>query len=178
MHYKAGTVGRFLPGLTFRLNPVEGFEEGGRLWVKGPNVMRSDFKEKKLGSTKSFPDSWYDTGDIVHIDGEGYLSVKGRAKRFAKVGGEIVSLMAVEDAVTRLWPNYTHAIITRPDLKKGEQLILYTTYSLADKSSLISFWKHEGLSEISLPKALYILPTLPLLGSGKIDYAALSCLSS
>ncbi len=93
------------------------------------------------------------------------------------MGGEIVSLVAVEEAIARLWPQAFHAIIIRPDLKKGESLILYTTYSHADKSSLISFWKREGLSEVSLPKALYILPTLPLLGSGKVDYASLPFLS-
>ncbi len=187
MHYKSGTVGRFLPGLTFRLDPVEGIEEGGRLWVKGPNVVRDQDlrsqgtrfrnQEKKLPPDTLIPDSWYDTGDIVSIDEDGYLTIKGRAKRFAKVGGETVSLSAVEEAIARLWPNYLHAVITCPDLKKGERLILYTTYSLADKFSLIAFWKHEGLSEVSLPKALYVLPTLPLLGSGKVDYAALSCLS-
>jgi len=169
MHYKAGTVGRFLPGLLHRLDPVEGIDKGGRLWVKGPNVMQGYLpsqhdKEKE---------EWYDTGDIAEVDEEGYVTLKGRVKRFAKVGGEMISLTAVEEAVDSLWPGHTHGVLAEPDPKKGERLILYTTYPQADKAALVSFWKQEGLSELSLPRVLIVLPSLPLLGSGKIDYRAL-----
>jgi acyl-[acyl-carrier-protein]-phospholipid O-acyltransferase / long-chain-fatty-acid--[acyl-carrier-protein] ligase len=169
MHYKAGTVGKFLPGLSYRLDPVEGIESGGRLWVKGPNVMQGYLplqhaKEKE---------EWYDTGDIAEVDEEGYVTLKGRVKRFAKVGGEMISLTAVEEAVESLWPGHTHGVLAESDPKKGERLILYTTYPQADKAALVSFWKQEGLSELSLPRVLTVLPSLPLLGSGKIDYRAL-----
>ncbi|MBI2707856.1 MAG: acyl-[ACP]--phospholipid O-acyltransferase [Proteobacteria bacterium] len=170
MHYKAGTVGRFLPGLIHRLDPVEGIDQGGRLWVKGPNVMQGYLPDP----SSSTSDPWYDTGDIAEVDEEGYVTLKGRAKRFAKVGGETISLTAVEEAVGRLWPEYTHGVITRADLKKGEQLVLFTTCPTADKTTLLSFWKQEGLSDLSLPRVLIILPSLPLLGSGKVDYRALS----
>ncbi len=167
MHHKAGTVGQFLPGLTHRLEPVEGIDHGGRLWVKGPNVMKGYL------SYETTDEDWYDTGDIAVVDEEGYVTLKGRAKRFAKVGGETVSLTAVEEAVGRLWPEHVHAVIARPDPKKGEQLVLYTTCPTADKSALMSFWKEKGLSDLSLPRTLVILSTLPLLGSGKVDYRAL-----
>ena len=178
MHYKAGTVGRFLPGLSYRLDPVEGIEKGGRLWVKGPNVMQgyldSESSLRAEGEATQHSKNWHDTGDIAEVDEEGYVTLKGRAKRFAKVGGETVSLTAVEEAVGRLWPGYTHGVITQPDLKKGERLILYTTYPKADKAALVYFWKQEGLSELSLPRVLVVLSSLPLLGSGKVDYRALT----
>jgi len=173
MHYKSGTVGRLLPGIAYRLKPVEGISEGGRLWVQGPNVMKGYLlttSPKKLIPPK---DGWYDTGDVVEIDAEGYVHLKGRSKRFAKVGGEMISLAAVEEAVNQLWPQHIHAIIARPDARRGEELILFTIFKDADKSALISFWKEQGLSKLSLPRILRILPSLPLLGSGKVNYLAL-----
>ena len=112
-------------------------------------------------------------GVVVEIDAEGYVHLKGRSKRFAKVGGEMISLAAVEEAVNRLWPQHIHAIIARPDARRGEELILFTIFKDADKSALISFWKEQGLSKLSLPRTLRILPSLPLLGSGKVNYVAL-----
>ncbi len=173
MHYKAHTVGRFLPGISHRLESVEDISEGGRLWVKGPNVMEGYLLASSPGKLIPPLKEWYDTGDIVNIDSEGYVRLLGRAKRFAKVGGETISLLAVEEALLRLWPGSIHAVITRPDSKKGERLVLFTNYVSAEKSALISFWKIQGLSELSLPRVIHILPLLPLLGSGKINYRAL-----
>jgi acyl-[acyl-carrier-protein]-phospholipid O-acyltransferase/long-chain-fatty-acid--[acyl-carrier-protein] ligase len=177
MHHKAGTVGRFFPGLSYRLDPVEGIDVGGRLWVKGPNVMKgylgSESSLRAEGDASQHSKNWHDTGDIAEVDADGYVTLKGRAKRFAKVGGETVSLAAVEEAVGRLWTGYTHAVITHPDPKKGEHLVLYTTFPKADKTALLSFWKEEGLPDVSLPRVLIILFSLPLLGSGKVDYKAL-----
>jgi acyl-[acyl-carrier-protein]-phospholipid O-acyltransferase / long-chain-fatty-acid--[acyl-carrier-protein] ligase len=173
MHYKAGTVGRFLPGISHRLESVEDIPEGTRLWVKGPNIMKGYLLAGPPGKLIPPPKGWYDTGDIVDIDAEGFVRLLGRAKRFAKVGGETVSLIAVEETILRLWPGHIHAVIARPDPKKGEQLILFTNFPAAERSILISFWKAQGLSELSLPKVIRILPTLPLLGSGKVDYRAL-----
>ncbi|MBA3813981.1 MAG: acyl-[ACP]--phospholipid O-acyltransferase [Alphaproteobacteria bacterium] len=177
MHYKAGTVGRFLPGITYRLKSVEGLLEGGRLSVKGPNIMKGYLLDSSPGILVPPHEGWYDTGDIVHIDEEGYVTIKGRAARFAKVGGEMISLMGVEDALYRLWPEYVHAVIAQPDQKKGEQLLLLTTFPTADRTALMAFWKGQGLSDLSLPRVIKILPSLPLLGSGKIDYKALEALA-
>jgi acyl-[acyl-carrier-protein]-phospholipid O-acyltransferase/long-chain-fatty-acid--[acyl-carrier-protein] ligase len=176
MHYKAGTVGRFLPGISYQLAPVEGFENGGRLSVKGPNIMKGYLLESAPGVLVPPPDGWYDTGDVVQIDEEGYVSVKGRAARFAKVGGEMVSLMGVEEALYRLWPDYMHAVIAQPDQKKGEQLVLFTTFPTADRPVLVAHWRKQGLSELSIPRVIHIVPSLPLLGSGKIDYKGLEVL--
>lgn len=173
MHYKAGTVGRFLPGIAHRLRSVEGLSQGGRLSVKGPNIMKGYLLNASPGVITPPPDGWYDTGDIIQIDAEGYVTLKGRATRFAKIGGEMISLLAVEEALHRLWPEHVHAIVAQPDQKKGEILMLFTTFPAADRAALITFWKAQGLSELSLPKVVKILPALPLLGSGKIDYKTL-----
>ena len=173
MHYKAGTVGRFLPDIAYRFEPVEGVTHGGRLWVKGPNVMKGYLLSTKPGKLVPPPEGWYDTADVAVMDEEGYVRLLGRAKRFAKVGGEMVSLAAVEEAVYRVWPEAKHAVIAQPDPKKGERLILFTDYPSADKSALISFWKAQGMAELTLPASLYILSSLPLLGTGKVDYKAL-----
>jgi len=173
MHYKSGTVGRLLPEISYHLKHVEGIAQGGRLWVQGPNVMKGYLLASSPGKLIPPKDEWYDTGDIVEIDEEGYVHLKGRSKRFAKVGGEMISLAAVEEAVKRLWPKHIHGIIARPDPRKGEVLILFTNFKEADKSTLISFWNEQGLSKLSLPREIHILPSLPLLGSGKVDYVAL-----
>jgi len=173
MHYKEHTVGRFLPGISYRLVSVEGIEEGGRLWVKGPNVMKGYLLAATPQELIPPKEGWYDTGDIASIDKEGYLRLLGRAKRFAKVGGETISLTRVEEALFLLWPEHLHAVIALPDPKKGEQIILCTDYPLAERSTLVSFWKAQGFSDLSLPRVIHILHSLPLLGSGKVDYKAL-----
>lgn len=177
MHYKPGTVGRFLPGISYRLQSLEDLPEGGRLSVKGPNIMKGYLLASSPGQLTPPPEGWYDTGDIAQIDKEGYVTLKGRATRFAKVAGEMVPLTGVEEAITRFWPNYMHAVIARPDRRKGEQLVLYTTFPSATRELLHTFWKKERLSELSLPRTIHILPSLPLLGTGKIDYRALTNLT-
>jgi acyl-[acyl-carrier-protein]-phospholipid O-acyltransferase/long-chain-fatty-acid--[acyl-carrier-protein] ligase len=176
MHYKAGTVGRFLPGISYRLRPVEGLSKGGRLSVSGLNIMKGYLLVSSAQKLIPPPDGWYDTGDIVQIDEEGYVTLIGRSTRFAKVGGEMISLIGVEEALNRLWPEHIHAVTARADQKKGEQLVLFTTFPSADRSTLIAFWKAQGLSDLSLPRIVNILATIPLLGSGKIDYKALEAL--
>jgi acyl-[acyl-carrier-protein]-phospholipid O-acyltransferase/long-chain-fatty-acid--[acyl-carrier-protein] ligase len=115
-------------------------------------------------------DGWYDTGDIVDIDDEGYISIKGRAKRFAKVGGEMISLTAVEGLLSTLWPDHTHAIVAMPDEKKGEQLILLTENKDAQRQEITEYVRQQGLSELGLPKKIVYVDQVPLLGTGKIDY--------
>jgi len=122
MDFKAGTVGRFMPSMGYKLEPVEGIEEGGRLHVSGPNIMLgyllADNPGKLVAPKSIYGDGWYDTGDIVHVDNEGFLSIRGRSKRFAKVSGEMVSLTAVEQLATNAWPDAHHAAISLPDAKK------------------------------------------------------------
>jgi acyl-[acyl-carrier-protein]-phospholipid O-acyltransferase/long-chain-fatty-acid--[acyl-carrier-protein] ligase len=115
-------------------------------------------------------DGWYDTGDIVDIDDEGFITIKGRAKRFAKVGGEMISLTAVEDLLSELWPDHTHAIVAVPDEKKGEQLVLVTENKDAQRQEITEYVRNQGLPELGLPKKIIHVDKVPLLGTGKIDY--------
>ncbi|MFT6346455.1 MAG: acyl-[acyl-carrier-protein]-phospholipid O-acyltransferase, partial [Myxococcota bacterium] len=170
MHNKPGTVGRIMPGIEHRLEEVPGIEDGKRLFVKGPNVMKGYLLAETDGKIIPAKDGWYDTGDIVHIDEDGYISIRGRAKRFAKIGGEMVSLTAVESYLSKLWPENNHAVIAISDKKKGEQLVLLTTKKDAQRSEISAYVKENGISDLSSPKEIKIVDDLPLLGTGKIDY--------
>jgi acyl-[acyl-carrier-protein]-phospholipid O-acyltransferase/long-chain-fatty-acid--[acyl-carrier-protein] ligase len=172
---RPGTVGRLLPALEHRLEPVEGIPEGGRLFVRGPNVMAG-----YLGADRRPvpPEGgWHDTGDVAAIDADGTVRLLGRLKRFAKVAGEMVSLTAVEDLAAKLWPDARHAVVALPDPKKGERLILVTERLDAAVAPLAAFAKTEGAPEIAVPRRITHVHDLPLLGSGKIDYAALQQLA-
>ena len=173
MFNKFGTVGRLLPGMEVRLEPVPGVEDGGRMFVRGPNVMLGYLRAENPGVLEKPEGGWHDTGDIVSIDHEGFITIRGRAKRFAKVGGEMVSLAAVEMLAAELWPDAISGVATVPDPRKGERLILVTTKKDPVRSDLIMFARSRGASEMMVPAEVLIVEKLPLLGSGKVDYAAL-----
>jgi acyl-[acyl-carrier-protein]-phospholipid O-acyltransferase/long-chain-fatty-acid--[acyl-carrier-protein] ligase len=173
MHFRAGTVGRLLPGIEARLDPVPGIEEGGRLAIRGPNVMRGYFKAEAPGVLQPPEDGWHDSGDIVTIDAEGFVTIRGRAKRFAKIGGEMVSLPAVEGYAAALWPESDHAVVTRPDSRKGEQLVMFTTRSDARFATLSAWGKANGVAELIIPRDIRVLDALPVLGTGKLDYVTM-----
>jgi acyl-[acyl-carrier-protein]-phospholipid O-acyltransferase/long-chain-fatty-acid--[acyl-carrier-protein] ligase len=166
-----GSVGRTLPGIDVRLEPVEGIHEGGRLFVRGPNVMAGYIHAGQPGVIVPTPGGWHDTGDIVTID-DGYVSIRGRAKRFAKIGGEMISLAAVEALASGLWPDNTHVCVSLPDQRKGESLVLVTDKPDADKTELAAYARQEGTPELWVPKVLLVTQQIPILGSGKVDYAA------
>jgi acyl-[acyl-carrier-protein]-phospholipid O-acyltransferase/long-chain-fatty-acid--[acyl-carrier-protein] ligase len=176
MHQKPGSVGRFLTSIEYRLKKVSGVDEGGRLFVKGPNIMLGYYKEDKPGELQPPKDGWHDTGDIVSVDDDGYVTIKGRAKRFAKIGGEMISLSSVEGLAEHVWPEHEHAVISIPDAKKGEQLVLFTTKPDADKKELLTYAQEHGVTELSVPKTVKTLDKLPVLGTGKIDYKLLETL--
>ncbi len=121
-------------------------------------------------------EGWHDTGDIVSIDHEGFITIRGRAKRFAKIGGEMISLAAVETLAAELWPDALSGVATVPDPRKGERLILVTTRKDPVRSDLLAFARSRGASEMMVPAEVLIVEKLPLLGSGKIDYTALQSL--
>ena len=173
MHSLPGSVGRLMPGIEYRLESVPGIDDGGKLQVFGPNIMKGYYLADRPAVLQPPKDGWYDTGDIVAIDDKGFLSIKGRVKRFAKIGGEMVSLAAVESYVSQLWPEYSHAATHLPDPKKGEQIVLVTTNPDAQREMLVSYAKQHGISEMSIPKTILITDQLPLLGTGKVDYVAL-----
>ena len=174
MHFKAGTVGRLMPGLEARLEPVAGIEGAGRLLVKGPNVMAGYFRDGAPGVLEPVPDGWYDTGDIVAIDGEGFLSIKGRAKRFAKIAGEMVSLGAVEDLAAKVSPGFRHAAVARPDARKGEAVLLLSEDPALTREAIAKAAAAAGVPEIMLPREVIAGATIPVLGTGKTDYVTLA----
>ena len=173
MFNKFGSVGRLLPGMTAKLEPVEGVEDGGRLYVRGPNVMLGYLRADRPGVLEPPADGWHDTGDIVAIDAQGFVAIKGRAKRFAKVGGEMVSLAAVEMLAGDLWPDNVSAVAALPDPRKGERLVLVTDKRGATRGDFQAFARSKHASELMLPSEVIVLDKLPLLGSGKVDYMAL-----
>ncbi len=169
---KDGTVGALLPGIVSRLEPVDGITVGGRLVVRGPNVMAGYILADQPGVLVPAKDGWHDTGDIVEIDERGLVSIKGRAKRFAKLGGEMVSLAAVEAMVSALWPDSNHVVINVSDPRKGEQLILVTDKVGADRDSLQKHARAQGMPELWVPRTIIPVPQIPVLASGKVDFQA------
>jgi len=177
MHYQAGTVGRLLPGIEGRLEAVPGIDEGGRLSIRGPNIMAGYYLNDAPGVLRAPEGGWHDTGDIVTIDPGGFVTIRGRAKRFAKIGGEMISLPAVEGYASAVWPGFDHAVVTRPDPRKGEQLVLFTTAPGANPRALLEWGKANGIAEIALPRQIVQVEALPVLGTGKIDYVTIGALA-
>jgi acyl-[acyl-carrier-protein]-phospholipid O-acyltransferase/long-chain-fatty-acid--[acyl-carrier-protein] ligase len=180
MDYKAGTVGRFMPDMEYRLEPVPGIEDAGLLHVKGPNIMQgyllADNPGKLVPPESVYGKGWYDTGDIVHVDEEGFISIRGRSKRFAKVSGEMISLTVVEQLAAKAWPEAYHAAVSLPDAKKGEQIILLTTQKNASVHDLAAV--ADGISHIGLPKKILVVNSVPVMASGKTDYPAATALAA
>jgi acyl-[acyl-carrier-protein]-phospholipid O-acyltransferase / long-chain-fatty-acid--[acyl-carrier-protein] ligase len=167
---RSGTVGHLMPLVEHRLEAVEGIHEGGKLVVRGPNVMLGYMLADKPGVIQPSKDGWHDTGDIVDLDSERRIVIKGRAKRFAKLGGEMVSLAAVETLISDLWPGFTHVCVTLPDPKKGEQIVLVTDKQDADKAQISPHFKASGVPELWAPRAMLVVAGIPVMGSGKVDY--------
>jgi acyl-[acyl-carrier-protein]-phospholipid O-acyltransferase / long-chain-fatty-acid--[acyl-carrier-protein] ligase len=180
---KPGSVGRLSPLMEARLEPVAGVdppggrEQIGRLFVRGPNVMLGYYRAERPGVLEPPAGGWHDTGDIVAIDTQGYLAIKGRAKRFAKVGGEMVSLSAVEAMVADIWPNVVNVVVAAPDSRKGERLILLTADRSITREKLLHHARAKGASDLMVPAEIVVVDKVPLLGSGKPDYVAASALA-
>jgi acyl-[acyl-carrier-protein]-phospholipid O-acyltransferase/long-chain-fatty-acid--[acyl-carrier-protein] ligase len=171
-----GSAGRFLPGIEHRLEPVEGVTEGGRLFVRGPNIMKG-YLNPEANATFLALGGWYDTGDIAKVDANGFLHILGRLKRFAKVSGEMVSLTAIEDALAGAFPHYglrcQIAVITRPDEEKGEALIAISNEPRLQIAEIRAVIKAKGLNNLSVPREILVVPSIPKLGTGKIDHRGL-----
>jgi acyl-[acyl-carrier-protein]-phospholipid O-acyltransferase/long-chain-fatty-acid--[acyl-carrier-protein] ligase len=170
MHFKAGTVGRILPGIAHRVEPVAGINASGRLSVSGPNVMLGYLRSDAPGVLQPPPDGWYDTGDIIDIDADGFVTIKGRVKRFAKIAGEMVPLGGVEELIAKVSPGCGHAVVSIPDAKKGERLVLLTEDKNLHRGDVSAAAKASGLPEIFVPRSIVPVASIPLLGTGKIDY--------
>jgi acyl-[acyl-carrier-protein]-phospholipid O-acyltransferase/long-chain-fatty-acid--[acyl-carrier-protein] ligase len=174
MFNRFGTVGRLMPGMEARIEPVPGVEDGGRLYVKGPTVMLGYLRSEKPGVIEPPPEGWHDTGDIVAIDDQGFLTIKGRAKRFAKIGGEMISLAGVENLASELWPDALSVVAALPDARKGERLILMTEREGASRADFQTFAKARGASDLMIPAEIVVVEHIPVLGSGKVDYVGVT----
>ena len=176
MRPRHGSAGRFLPGIQYRLEPVEGVAEGGRLFVRGPNIMRGYLNAEANAKFQALG-GWYDTGDIVSIDADGFVFILGRLKRFAKVSGEMVSLAAVEDALAGAFPQYglrfAVAVVARPDAARGEKLIAVTNEPRLTLEEVRAAIHARGLSNLAVPREIKVLHDLPRLGTGKINHREL-----
>jgi acyl-[acyl-carrier-protein]-phospholipid O-acyltransferase/long-chain-fatty-acid--[acyl-carrier-protein] ligase len=172
-HNQPGTVGRLLPEIEYRLEPVPGIEGGARLHVRGPNVMRGYLDPMKPGGVDVLPNGWHDTGDVVEICADGFVRILGRVRRFAKIGGEMVSLNAVEHYAAQVWPQGTHAVVAIKDARKGERLVLFTDAPGAEAAELLTWAQKNGAPEIAVPKKVMAIEEIPVLGSGKTDYVTL-----
>ena len=167
---RRGTVGGLLPGMEIKLEKVEGIPGGGRLYVRGPNIMAGYLTENGLEPP---PGGWHDTGDVVDITDDNWIKILGRVKRFAKIGGEMVSLTAAEDIATAVWPDSRHAVIAMPDPKKGERLVLVTDRRDADPGPLVAHAQTIGAPELAVPRKIIRVTEIPVLGTGKTDYVAI-----
>lgn len=175
--YRSGTVGKILPGIESQIKDVPGIEEDnpncGELWVKGDNIMLGYMRHNKPGVLQPPEDGWYNMGDIVEIDPDGFLQIKGRSKRFAKIAGEMVSLPASEEFINSVWKDHQSCVVAIRVEKKGEQLVAVTTNKKAQLSELRDEGKKRGMPNVGIPRELIVVKELPVLGAGKIDYPAL-----
>lgn len=176
LFYKIGSAGRLMPCIDYKLEPVDGVEplttdeQVGVLTIKGPNLM-----EGYLIDGEGFVplDGYYDTGDVVSMDRERFISIRSRVKRFAKVSGEMVSLDAVEKAFSNCFDHAASAATNIQDEKRGEKIIVYTTAKDVDRKKLREYWQQNGISMLSIPERIVEVDELPLLGTGKTDYVTL-----
>jgi acyl-[acyl-carrier-protein]-phospholipid O-acyltransferase/long-chain-fatty-acid--[acyl-carrier-protein] ligase len=173
MANKNGSVGTLMPGLEAKLEAVSGIDTGGLLFVRGPNVMLGYYLYDQPGVIQAPPDHWYNTGDIVEIDSDGFVIIKGRVKRFAKIAGEMVSLESVEDIANHASAQHQHAATTQTDLQRGENIILYTTDVALTRDQLANSAKELGSPELAIARKIIAVEELPLLGTGKTDYVTL-----
>jgi len=171
-----GSAGRFMPGIDCKFEPVEGVPEGGRLWVRGPNIMRG-YLNREANEKFLAAGGWYDTGDVASLDEDGFLQILGRLKRFAKVSGEMVSLTAVEEALAGAFPQYglrfLVAVMTRPDADRGESLFAVANDQRLSMEELRAAIKAKGLSNLCVPREIRYQRDIPKLGTGKVDYRQL-----
>jgi acyl-[acyl-carrier-protein]-phospholipid O-acyltransferase / long-chain-fatty-acid--[acyl-carrier-protein] ligase len=173
MANKNGTVGQFFPGIEHTLEPIPGIEQGGLLRVKGDNIMQGYYLYDQPGKLIPPPDGWYDTGDVVEVDAEGFIHIKGRVKRFAKVAGEMVSLELVEKIANTAAPEHQHAATTQSNANRGENIVLYTTDAALKREDLQVVAKNLGAPEIAIARKIVLVEAIPLLGTGKTDYVTL-----
>ena len=182
-----GSIGKLLPAMEYRIEPVDGIEKGGELVVRGPNVMLGYIMPDNPGVLKPLENGWYHTGDVVEIDEIGFIYIKDRIKRFAKIGGEMVSLNAVDNMVRKAyeWMSpqdktgegstdmFSYGVVAIPHESKGEQIVLVTNNRMVTQEVLHSYIKNNGMSELYLPRVILFRDKLPVFATGKADNVTL-----
>jgi acyl-[acyl-carrier-protein]-phospholipid O-acyltransferase/long-chain-fatty-acid--[acyl-carrier-protein] ligase len=176
--FRPGTVGRLLPGIDHRIEPVAGIERGGLLHVRGPNVMLGHYTSAEPGVLHACRSTqgpgWHATGDIVEIDDEGFVVIRGRMRRFAKIAGEMISLDQVEEVARAASPAHHHAAVLKVEEYGGETTVLYTTDAGLDRIALQKAARACGARDFAVARHVVTLRALPMLASGKTDYATLN----
>jgi acyl-[acyl-carrier-protein]-phospholipid O-acyltransferase/long-chain-fatty-acid--[acyl-carrier-protein] ligase len=174
---RPGSVGRAIEGVQVRVENYEtekpcGVGEIGKILVKGDNVMKGYFDDFEQTSL-SIRHGWYDTGDMGYEDADGYVWHVGRLKRFLKVGGEMVSLIKVEDVLEKfLPPDVECCVVEVPDALRGARIVAAITQPIDEKATLKKMAEH--LPNIAMPSKFVIMPELPKAGSGKIDFRTIT----
>ena len=181
-----GSIGKLLPAMEYKIQPVDGIEKGGELVVRGPNVMLGYIIPSQPGVLQPLEDGWYHTGDVVEIDEIGFIYIKDRSKRFAKIGGEMVSLNAVDNMVRKAYEwmapqdksddngeMFSYGVVAIPHESKGEQIVLVTNNRMVTQDVLHSYIKNNGMSELYLPRIILFRDKLPVFATGKADNVTL-----
>ncbi len=181
-HARLGTVGTLVPGVAARILPVPGIEHGGELHVHGPNLLSGYYLLEQPARLQpplsAAGPGWYNTGDVAELDADGYLTLHGRLKRFAKVAGEMISLEVVESLARTASADAQHAASSAADPARGESIVLFTTDSGLNREQLKAAARVRGVPELAVPRRIEVLEALPLLGTGKVDYLRLKSMAS
>lgn len=172
-----GSIGKLLPALEYKINHVDGIEKGGELWIKGPNIMQGYIMPDSPGVLVPLEGGWYHTGDVVEIDEIGFVYIRDRIKRFAKIGGEMVSLNAVDEMVRKAYEwmggEFDYGVVAVPHESKGEQIVLVTNNRHVEQDVLHSYIRNNGMSELFLPRIILFRDKLPVFATGKADNVTL-----
>ncbi len=173
-HQKKGSIGQIFPNVQVRIVDINtekilGTNQEGKILVKGDNVMvgyLGDLEETSL----RIRNGWYETGDIGLIDDDGYLWHKGRLKRFVKVGGEMVSLVKVEEILTKFLPeDVICCVVDVPHPTKGADVVAAVTTGNFDQHAVMKKLKKE-LPSIAIPKVFEVIEDIPMMASGKVNF--------
>ncbi len=171
-----GSIGKLLPAIEYKIEPVPGIEKGGELVVRGPNIMMGYIMPDNPGVLVPLKDGWYHTGDVVEIDEIGFVYIRDRIKRFAKIGGEMVSLNAVNEMVCKAYEadgEFQYGVVATPHESKGEQIVLATNNKNVTQEGLHAYIKANSMSELYLPRVILYMEKLPVFATGKADNVTL-----
>ncbi|MGH7798408.1 MAG: acyl-[ACP]--phospholipid O-acyltransferase [Candidatus Binatia bacterium] len=181
--HKPGTVGQPIPGVAVKVvdpdseGPMAPGEEG-LLLVKGPNLMLGYLGQEQL-TGQSLRHGWYVTGDIAAVDEDGFIKITDRISRFSKIGGEMVPHMKIEEVINQALGSADSVVTALPDEQRGEKLIAFYAQNGMTKEELWEKLNESELPKLWLPKRenLYMIDSLPLLGSGKVDLKTIKAMA-